>query len=249
MVKDDFPGPESEPSPGDLAYALHVIRTITASAKYSSESLLKEIHKVADESLKTAGNVTLGVGDGSGQHFVTGPYDTIKLLQAKLLRYEAIESGLRRAIGVLNSIPDRKVLHEGKKLYEIIPELEKLFVYKLKDIEEKTFKESSLRLAKNSQYGKFSDEEIIVFQIYYDGKEFRAILPEMPLQTTTSDYPKFLPHQAMNLKWEALSQKKGPIPIGTHSLNPPIKVVKRGEFVAFKGVIQIEANEDGIEIS
>jgi hypothetical protein len=39
---------------------------------------------------------TLGVGDGTGQHFVHGGYDTIKLLQSKILRWEKLEEETAR---------------------------------------------------------------------------------------------------------------------------------------------------------
>jgi hypothetical protein len=36
------------------------------------------------------GNVTMGVGSGGGKAFVTGDYDSIKVLQAKLLELEEL---------------------------------------------------------------------------------------------------------------------------------------------------------------
>jgi hypothetical protein len=43
------------------------------------------------------GEATLGVGDGTGQHFVHAQYETIKLLQSKILRWEKIEEENTRA--------------------------------------------------------------------------------------------------------------------------------------------------------
>lgn len=197
---------------------------------------------VNEDAPEQPGKVTLGVGDGLGQHLVDSEWgETIKLLQAKLLRAEAIEAGLRRAIGVLNSIPNRMVPHEGKKTYVIIPELEELLKYKLEEIEkythQKDFEESALRVQKNSLYGKFNaEDEKIVHQVYYDGKSFRACV-DYDIRKSPDDYPFFLPEHGARLKWEALAQREGPIPLGFLPVVPPVKVVIKGEFASFQGVI------------
>jgi hypothetical protein len=49
--------------------------------------------------------VELGVGDGTGQLFVRGSYESIKVLQDKLLEYERLKSfvaALKKSVGKID---------------------------------------------------------------------------------------------------------------------------------------------------
>jgi len=68
------------------------------------ESKDKEISKLKE--------CALGVGDGTGQHFVYGEYETIKLLQTKILAWESKDKEIAR-LTALNESADKviEILH------------------------------------------------------------------------------------------------------------------------------------------
>lgn len=228
---DTVPGQDSA-----ARTALLEIASKTQVVQADAEDLLKEIYAIASKTLQLnkdfekaqilekagSGQATLGVGDGMGTNFVHGDYESIKLLQGKILRWEAIERGLQRAIGVLNAIPNTRIAHEDKRTYQIIPELEKLLT-KLLKLEDKM--------------PPVANNEHIVHNIYWTGEQLIAMIDMKKLPT---DNPAFRDDHGAQL-WIAMikQQKTAKLIIGFHALKPPIKVeVTPTNEALFKGVLK-----------
>lgn len=90
----------------------------------------KEYFEPAYDLTEDSKEVTLGVGNGSGKSFVNGDYESVKVLQGKLLHYEALKRGLADAINALNQIENTE-LSDGTT-YELIPKLERILENKTK---------------------------------------------------------------------------------------------------------------------